>query len=227
MSEQDSSYVGKRPWLVARMKIRQRMLLLILTGLVLVVTALVTMSVVKQTRIAVQEEDRRFQDHYVNFLSEIEDHGVMALALAMNIAHQPEIQAAFAAQDRENLTRLTLPVYRALDDELDIPVFHFHVPPATSFLRLHNLDKHDDDLSAFRHLVVAANADQTYISGLEKGLHKGVFIRGIAPVSYEEEHIGTVEFGLDFGDSFLSHYMSHYELDACIYLIQTGDEISL
>ena len=226
MSEQDSLDVGKRAGLSARMKIAQRMLLLILVGLVFVVVALVTMSVVKQTRIAVQEEDRRFQDHYVNFLATIEEHGETALALAMNVAHQPGVQAAFAARDREELIRLTLPIYHVLDERLDVPVFHFHLPPATSFLRLHKLGKYDDDLSTFRHLVVAANADQTCISGLEKG-RIGVVIRGIAPVDYEGQHIGTVEFGLDFGESFLSHYTARYELDACIYLIESGDEISL
>ncbi|MEA3341250.1 MAG: cache domain-containing protein [Chloroflexota bacterium] len=226
MSGQNSLGVEARNGLFGKMKIAQRMLLLILTGLLFVVAALVSMSVVKQTRIAVQEEDRRFGDHYVSFLTTIEEHGETAVALAINVAHQPEVQAAFAARDREELTRLTLPVYRALDEEFDMPVFHFHTPPATSFLRLHKLDKYDDDLSAFRHLVVAASADQACISGLEKG-RVGVLIRGIAPVSYEGEHIGTVEFGLDFGDSFLSHYTSRYELDACIYLIATGDEISM
>ncbi|RLC86795.1 MAG: hypothetical protein DRJ03_07740 [Chloroflexi bacterium] len=226
MSEQNSSSVGERNGLFGKMKIAQRMLLLILIGLLLVVGALVSLSVVKQTRIAEQEEDRRFGDHYVSFLTTIEEHGETALALAINFAHMPDVQQAFAAHDREELTRLTLPVYRALNEEFDIPVFHFHLPPATSFLRLHKLDKYDDDLSTFRHLVVAANADQIYISGLEKGVY-GVFIRGIAPVSYEGEHIGTVELGLDFGERFLRHYAEHYELDVSVYLIETGDEISM
>ncbi len=229
MSEQNSSYAGKRPWLVARMKIAQRMLLLILTGLVFVVAALVTMSVVKQTQIAVQEEDRRFQDHYVNFLATIEEHGETPLALAISFAHLPDVQRAFAAHDREELTRVTLPIYKALDETaegFDIPQFHFHLPPATSFLRLHLLDQYGDDLSDSRPAVVLANTQQVTVMGLEKG-KGGLGIRGIAPISYEGEHIGTVEFGLDFGDSFLSDYTSRYELDACIYLIQTGDEISL
>ena len=226
MSEQNSSSVEERAGLFGKMKIAQRMLLLILVGLVFVVAAMVSMSVVKQTRIAEQEEDRRFGDHYVNFLTTMEEHGETSLALAINFAHTPDVQQAFAARDREELIRLTLLIYEDLAEELDISQFHFHTPPATSFLRLHLLDQYGDDLSDSRHAVVLANTQQTTVTGLEKG-KGGLGIRGIAPVSYEGEHIGTVELGMDFGERFLHHYTEHYELDVCIYLIETGDEISM
>ena len=222
MSEQNSSLVGERNGLFGKMKIAQRMLSLILIGLLLVVGALVSLSVVKQTRIAEQEEDRRFGDHYVSFLTTIEEHGETALALAINFAHTPDVQQAFAARDREELTRLTLPVYRVLNEEFDIPVFHFHLPPATSFLRLHLLEQYGDDLSDSRPAVLLANAQQTAVVGLERG-EGGLGIRGIAPVSYEGEHIGTVELGLDFGERFLHHYTEHYELDVSVYLIENDD----
>ena len=86
--------------------------------------------------------------------------------------------------------------------------------PATSFLRLHLLDQYGDDLSDHRHAVVLANAQQVTVMGLEKG-KGGLGIRGIAPVSYEGQYIGTVELGLDFGERFLHHYVERYELDAC------------
>jgi len=226
MSEQSSSHVRKQAGLFARMKIAQRVLSLILVGLVFVVAALVTMSVVKQTRIAVQEEDRRFQDHYVSFLATMEERGETALAVAINIAHTPDIQRAFAARDREELTRLTLPIYQDLNKELDIAQFHFHTPPATSFLRLHLLDQYGDDLSDHRHAVVLANVQQITVMGLEKG-KGGLGIRSIVPVSYEGQHIGTVELGMDFGEPFLDHYAVCYDLDVCIYLIASGDEIKM
>jgi len=225
MNEQSSSDIRKRAGLFGKMKIAQRMLLLILTGLVFVVAALVTMSVVKQTRIAVQEEDRRFQDHYVNFLATIEEHGETALALAVNSAHTPDIQQAFAAQDREELTRLTLPIYEGLTEELGIVQFHFHTPPAISFLRLNRLGKYGDDLSDYRRAVVLANDQQTTVTGLEKG-ESSLSIRGIAPVSYERQHIGTVELGLGLGESFLNHFKMHYALDMCIYLIEGSGPVT-
>ncbi len=223
MSEQNSLHVRKRAGLFGKMKIVQRMLLLILTGIVFVVAVLVSMSVVKQTRIAEQEEDRRFGDHNVSFLTTIDEHGETALALAINFAHTPDIQQAFAARDREELIRLTLPIYHDLDKEVGISQFHFHTPPATSFLRLHLLDEYGDDLSDHRHAVVLANAQQTAVMGLERG-KGGLGIRGIAPVSYEGQHIGTVELGLDLGESFLNNLKTNYGLDACIYLIESDSQ---
>jgi len=225
MSEQNSLHVRKRAGLFGKMKIVQRMLLLILTGLVFVVAVLVSMSVVKQTRIAAQEEDRRFGDHNVSFLTTIEEHGETALALATFFAHTPDIQQAFAARDREELIRLTLPIYHDLDKEVGISQFHFHTPPATSFLRLHLLDQYGDDLSDHRHAVVLANAQQTTVMGLERG-RGGLGIRGIAPVSYEGEHVGTVELGLDFGELFLNHLKALYDLDVCIYLIESSGQVT-
>jgi len=226
MNEQNPSDVGKRMGLFARVKIAQRMLLLILASLVFVVTVLVTMSVVKQNDIAAQEEDRRFRDYYVSFLTTIEEHGETALALAINFAHTLDIQEAFAARDREEVIRLTLPTYQELAKELGISQFHFHTPPATSFLRLHLLEQYGDDLSDHRHAVVLANDQQTAVMGLEKG-KGGLGIRGIAPVSYEGQHIGTVELGLDFGEPFLHEFKTNYELDVCIYLIESSDQVTV
>ena len=227
MNQQDPSEVRKQRGLLTgrRMKVAHRILLLILVGLVFVVVALVTMSVVKQNRIAEQEEDRRFGDQYANFATVIEEHGETALALAINFANTPDIQQAFAAQDREGLTQLTLPIYEDLNEELDISQFHFHLPLATSFLRLHLLDQYGDDLSDHRRAVVLANAQQAIVMGLEKG-KGGLGIRGIAPVSYEGKHIGTVELGLDFGEWFLRHYAEHYDLDVCIYLIEGSGHVT-
>lgn len=225
MSEQNSSDVGKRVGLFARIKIAQRILLLILAGLVLVVAALVIMSVVQQTNVAMQEEDRRFRDHYVNFVTTIEEFGEISLALVVSLTDRPDIQRTFAARDREELTRLLLPIYQNLVEEFDVAQFHFHLPPATSFLRLHLLEQYGDDLSDYRHAVVLANAQQTTVVGLEKG-EGGLGIRGIAPVSYEGQHIGTVELGLNFGEPFLNQFKMGYDLDVCIYLIESGGQVT-
>ena len=231
MEQQVSPDVQKRWGLFSRIKIVYRLLLLIVAGLVFVVVALVSMSVVKQTRIAVEGENRQFQNIYLSFMTAIEVHGEISLALAINFAHWPDVQKALAAQDREGLAQLMLPVYQALEKKSYVfPQFHFHLPPGTSFLRLHQLDKYGDDLSDFRHTVVLANAQQVTVKGLEEG-RAGLGIRGVAPVSYQGQHIGTVELGMDFGELFLEHFQVEYlriehELDVCIYSIESGSQVT-
>ncbi|MBU0511029.1 MAG: methyl-accepting chemotaxis protein [Chloroflexi bacterium] len=226
MNQQNSSSDKKRRNLFARLKITQRMFLFIAAGLTLTVAVLVTLSIINQNNLTEQEEDRLFRDHYTSLTTTIVDHGEISLALALSLAQQPDVQAALAARDRDELMRLALPIYDELNEKIDLYVFHFHTPPATSFLRLHKPDEYGDDLSSFRRLVVTANANQTSISGLEKG-RDGLVIRGIAPISLGWQHVGTVEFGLDFGESFLRYYASQRDMDACIYLIASSDEIDM
>lgn len=148
-----------------------------------------------------------------------------AVALALENAENPEIQAAFAARDRERLTELTLPAYLTLDQEFSVPQNQFHLPPATSFLRLHQLDSFGDDLSSFRFTVLQANELKQPVSGLEIG-RGGLGMRGVAPVSYQNEHIGTVEFGLNVDQSFIDDLKNQYGADWQILLRREPAEIA-
>ena len=47
--------------------------------------------------------------------------------------------------------------------------FHFVSPDNISFLRMHNLDKFDDDLSKVRQDIVNTNKNKTISRGLVKG----------------------------------------------------------
>jgi methyl-accepting chemotaxis protein len=75
------------------------------------------------------------------------------------------------------------------------------LPPATSFLRLHRPDRHGDDLSDFRHTVVEVNTTGRTVTGLELGV-AGLGIRGVVPVQHQGEAIGSLEFGMSFGQAF-------------------------
>ncbi len=74
----------------------------------------------------------------------------------------------------------------------------FHLPPATLFLRAHKADKHGDDLSTFRSTILETNRTKQAVKGLESGV-LGLGIRGLNPIIYNGEHIGSVEFGMSFG----------------------------
>jgi len=155
------------------------------------------------------------------FISEINRLGDFSLGLAIEAANNPEIQAAFAARDRVKLMQLTLDGYLALDETFNIPQYQYHLPPATSFLRLHSTDKFGDDLSSFRFTVIQVNESQQPVVGLEVG-RGGLGLRGIEPVFYEGNHIGSVEFGLNIDQELVANLKEEYGNDWRIVLTRNA-----
>ena len=123
--------------------------------------------------------------------------------LAHTVADIPTVQEYFGQRDRAGLMGLTMPLYDKMKKYIDLNVFHFHLPPATSFLRLQKPAKHGDDLSSFRHTVVAVNRTHQDAFGLEVG-RAGVSIRAVVPVDYEGQPVGSVEFGSPINDALLN-----------------------
>ena len=97
--------------------------------------------------------------------------------------------------ERDSLKTLLLPLFKnSLEARSNIAQFQFHLPPATSFLRLHKTEKFGDDLSGFRQTVVKSNASRSAVAGVEVG-RGGVGIRLVVPVFHNQNHIGSVELG--------------------------------
>jgi len=135
--------------------------------------------------------------------------------LANTIADIPEVQRLFAERDRAGLMGLTMPIYEDLKKIIDLNVFHFHLPPAISFLRLQKPAKHGDDLSSFRHTVVAVNTTHQDAFGMEVG-RAGISIRAVVPVVYEAEHVGSVEFGSPVNDRLLNSIKDQIKVDLAV-----------
>ncbi|MFZ5941818.1 MAG: methyl-accepting chemotaxis protein [Bacteroidota bacterium] len=77
------------------------------------------------------------------------------------------------------------------------PQIHYHLPPATSFIRCWS-EKRGDDLSAFRSTIVQISSTHKPIKGIEVG-RGGFVIRGIAPISrVNGDYLGSVEILLGF-----------------------------
>ncbi|WP_022852013.1 methyl-accepting chemotaxis protein [Limisalsivibrio acetivorans] len=111
-----------------------------------------------------------------------------------SIAMNPRTTRLFAEEDREALKNDYLDFYNNIKKEHGIAQFQFHVPPATSFLRLHKPGKFGDDLSGFRNTVIQVNKTKEPVSGIEVG-RGGPGLRVVYPVFHEGKHIGSVEFG--------------------------------
>ncbi len=164
---------------------------------------------------------------------EIRTQQERALSLSAAIARQPGVQWAFADRDRDRLRDELLPVFEYLKANAGIEQMQFHLPPATSFLRLHDPDNFGDDLSSFRHTVVAANQNRQNVAGVEEGV-AGLGVRGVVPVSENGEHLGTLEMGMSLRQSFVEAFKATHAADIGIYrpdgngfatLISTSDRL--
>jgi len=211
------------------MTIKSKLLTPLLLALLVAVIALSSLSVSSQGQIVASEEEARLESLNNVFATKIEDAGRMAIALATGFAEIPEVQLSFAERNRDALIEMLHASYLVLDDRFGVPQSQFHLVPATSFLRLHKLDKYGDDLSTFRNTVLAANGEQVPIAGLEKG-KGGYGIRGVVPVFSEGAHIGSFEMGMSFDETFLEATKADCNADISIYMrediskVETFDE---
>ncbi|WP_234680499.1 methyl-accepting chemotaxis protein [Bradyrhizobium monzae] len=162
-------------------------------------------------------DQRELRSHYDALLSRIAEESHRAAAMSAVVAAMPATQEAMAKQDREALVRLFGPVFAATKSAYGVEQFQFHTPPATSFLRVHQPAKFGDDLSSFRKTVVDANQEHKVVVGLEGGV-AGLGIRGVVPIAQAGKHLGSVEFGLTFGQSFLDDFRNNRHVDIAFHL---------
>ena len=141
--------------------------------------------------------------------------------LAHTVADIPSVKQYFGERDRVALLGVTMPIYNDLKKLIDLNVFHFHLPPATSFLRLQKPAKYGDDLSGFRFTVLAVNRTHQDAFGLEVG-RAGVSVRAVVPVTYEGRPVGSVEFGTPINDTLLAKIKEEVGVDIAV-VVPTGD----
>ncbi|MEJ2714929.1 MAG: methyl-accepting chemotaxis protein [Acidihalobacter sp.] len=167
--------------------------------------------------LARESQHRQLETLYDMLVFSIQAKAQEAVVLSKAMADMPPVAQALAEGNRSALEALTMPIYQQFSKQYAVRQFQFHVPPATSFLRLHKPQKFGDDLSSFRKLVVDANANDKAYSGLERGI-AGLSIRGIAPIAYDGKHVGSVEFGFSFGKPFFGEFKQVYHADAGLYV---------
>ncbi|MBN1667053.1 MAG: GAF domain-containing protein [Anaerolineales bacterium] len=205
--------------------IRNRLVVLTVAAVAVIIAALSAYSLLTAFENIDESEDQRLANLHQVFLSEISARADLATALAYQVALNPDVQIAFAAGDRAELTRLTLDAYLKINAEYGVPQHQFHLPPATSYLRLHALDRFGDDLSSFRFTVLAANAEHRAVSGPEIG-RGGLGVRGVVPVQYVGAHIGTVEFGFNVDQGLIDNLKTQFGSDWQILLSREPAEVA-
>jgi methyl-accepting chemotaxis protein len=197
--------------------IKYKILSLALLSLTLGIGTVTAYSIYAQIQLTAEAEQQQLASNYAVFTELAADQSETALAIATTIASNPAVQKAFAERDREGLIALLGDNYQFLKENLDVYQAQFHLAPATSFLRLHKLEKYGDDLSEIRHTVVQANELKQPVTGLEGGV-AGYGARGVVPMFYQGEHTGTFEIGLNFSTEFLDSVREKHGADLAVYL---------
>ncbi|TSA09217.1 MAG: PAS domain S-box protein [Deltaproteobacteria bacterium] len=162
-------------------------------------------------------EAKRLRNQYQFFLNDIEFKKNMAMSLAYLVAKNPDVAEAFARRDRKRLTELLYPAYQTLHKDFGVKQFHFHVPPATSFLRLHALHQYGEKMEAYRHTINKARETGAGVGGIESGVF-GLGIRSVVPVFHAGKQVGTVEIGLSLEESLLEEFKRNYGTDLVLYV---------
>ena len=114
---------------------------------------------------------------------------------AINISRNYSVVRALLENNRE----IAIQGLKDLSDEFrtytnykNIKV-HIHDANVHSFLRAWKPNKFGDDLSGFRHTIVAVKKEKKPIVAIELG-RAGLVLRGLAPVMVDGEYLGSVEF---------------------------------
>ncbi|HCC06579.1 MAG TPA: hypothetical protein DEP72_00230 [Clostridiales bacterium] len=191
---------------------------------IMILSLCLTFFAIKETdKIILQKEIQNLEslekvvDSKINDI--IKDTEVSVLSIAKN----KEVIDAFEARDRQKLLTMLMPVFDSIKG--DISQVQFHLPNSTSFLRLHMPNKFGDSLKTFRFTVNDANKTKKTMKGIENGVG-GLGIRVVVPMEKNGIHLGTVEYGSEFGNVFLTGLKNMYSAEYFIYrLNDEKDEV--
>ena len=107
----------------------------------ILISATVLLTAKEKEQTFLQAERLNLTAKFNGIIKSLEDEARTATAMALVVAAMPDVQNAFGDQDREQLSALTLPFFENERKRLSLAQFQFHLPPATSFLRLHKIGR--------------------------------------------------------------------------------------
>ncbi len=204
------------------MKLSNKITIFIVLAVVVTFAGLGFVNKVNMNKLIVENEDKKVNAMVTTINSMIDKEIESTKVSVFSIAKDPHIAELFANRDRETLLAELLPVFESFKKE--VAQFQFHMPNSDSFLRLHKPKKYGDSLKTFRFTVNKANETKQVVSGIEKG-RAGFGIRVVSPVTFNNEHVGTVEFGKNFGTNFLKPIKEDFSCELALYDINDKGEL--
>ncbi len=177
-------------------------------------------------------EEKEMKAQHRVILNQMLNETKKAEAFSALLANIPAVQETFAKRQREELRKLLMPSFEVMQKKYALKKFHFHLPGlvekgetagqysnAVSFLRLHQPENYGDDLSN-RKIVVTTNVSQRAQKGFTRETD-GLSILAVIPMFYQQEHTGSVEFGMKFNTDFLK---AEYGIDFALYVAKQPEE---
>ncbi|MGE6104408.1 methyl-accepting chemotaxis protein [Aeromonas veronii] len=205
-------------------KLGHQIMLLAIGGIVLLAVVLLTFNLFENRQRALEAEQAALRSQLQNVEAVIKNTSHETVLAATLIAQRPDAAKAVADKDWQTLANLFDPLWPVLKAQ-GIEQFQFHLPPATSLYRVHKPEKHGDDLSAIRPTVVEVNREHHAVGGLEIGV-AGTGLRGVVPVTFNGQPVGSVEFGRALDEKLFGQLLDK-QVQLAIYLFEQGKLVTL
>jgi methyl-accepting chemotaxis protein len=194
-------------------------IMLVMGAAIAFVGATLTFTNLANMQSLIREAERSALDAHLKAINNaIAAESRTAETMSALVAGIPLVQETFASGDRKGLAGLFVPGFESLSKDYNVEQFQFHTAASLSFLRVHKPEKFGDDLTAFRNTVVAVNKGQKPVHGLEGGV-AGLGSRGMVPMVYNGKHIGSVEFGMGFGQPFFDNLKRQNGVDVALHIL--------
>jgi class 3 adenylate cyclase len=196
-----------------------------LAVIVLIQALLITLSVLF-ARMTIEILDQTQEDKHKIVVSNIYNNLAAATeksrAAIAGIIKNKAMISAFAQRDRAKLFEAGRETWLELQKS-GFKQFAFHSPDSkgyVTFLRIHEPEKFGENLD-YRPMVVRSNLKKELLAGLEQG-KSGYGFRVVAPIFADGNHIGSVELGSSFGETFLEELNKDFPGNWAIYNLDRG-----
>lgn len=189
-----------------------------LGGLLLLLALYIFVST-ETTSIIMSQEMKNGQNIVKSVQDQMNSQTNSARYLAESLANNTEVEKLFAERNRDALEKMLANSFAVTKGAFS--QVQFHLPNSISFLRLHQPEKFGDSLKSFRFTVNQAQETQKEVDGLEVGV-AGYGFRAVVPMFYQNQFLGTVEYGADFGKSFLATLKQESGNDYFIYYLDSA-----
>lgn len=137
-------------------------------------------------------------------------------ARASLVANLAVVQDALRSNNRTELERQLLPAFMQQAKKYGVIDAAFFKAPATAFLRLYNLTTFDDDVSAYREMILTSSQKRKSQQGIEIG-REGLSVRGVSIVEDTNGFIGSFEVASSF-NPILQHIKQVTGFDAGLFI---------
>ncbi len=141
-----------------------------------------------------------------NFQNLLDQHAHIMYAHLEQLAKSSELRQLMLQQDRNRLYEATEPTFKLFLEHLRISHFYFINPDQSTFLRVHNPTRFNDQIH--RYTLQQAVRTQKAAHGIELGRLGTFTLRAVLPWYQDDKLLGYLELGKEI-DLLLNNFFQH------------------